>query len=71
MKERALGLGAKVATLPRLHEPAMTRIDARSTSFWAATQSGDKEHTGLGMLERQRVKVWLGRAYSELEKVGV
>ncbi len=71
LKERALGLGAKVAVLPRLHEPAMTRIDARSTSFWAATQSGDKELTGLGMLERQRVKVWLGRAYAELEKVGV
>ena len=71
LKERALGLGAKIAQLPRLHEPAMTRIDARSTSFWAAAHSGDKELTGLGLLERSRVKVWLNKAYAELEKVGV
>lgn len=70
-KERALGMGAKIATLPRLHESAMTRIDARSTSFWAAAHSGDKELTGLGLLERQRVKVWLGRAYAELDRLAV
>jgi len=70
-KERALGLGAKIAALPRLHESAMTRIDARSTSFWAAAHSGDREMTGLGLLERQRVRVWLGKANAELERVGV
>ncbi|MGQ0622044.1 MAG: mobilization protein [Panacagrimonas sp.] len=70
-KERALALGAKIASLPRLHESAMTRIDARSTSFWAAAHSGDKELTGLGLLERQRVKVWLGKAYAALDKLGV
>jgi len=70
-KERALGLGAKIAALPRLHESAMTRIDARSTSFWAAAHSGDRELTGLGLLERQRVRVWLGKANAELERVGV
>ena len=70
-KQRALALGARIATLPRLHESAMTRIDARSTSFWAAAHSGDKELTGLGLLERQRVKVWLARAYAELDKLGI
>jgi len=70
-KERALALGAKIATLPRLHESAMTRIDARSTSFWAAAHSGDKELTGLGLLERQRVKVWLRKAYVELANLEV
>ena len=70
-KERALALGAKIVALPRLHESAMTRIDARSTSFWAAAHSGDKELTGLGLLERQRVKVWLNKAYAALESVGV
>jgi len=70
-KERALALGAKIVRIPRLHESAMTRIDARSTSFWAAANSGDKEVTGLGLLERQRVKVWLGKAYAELGRVGV
>lgn len=70
-KERALALGAKMVRLPRLHESAMTRIDARSTSFWAAAHSGDKELTGLGLLERQRVKVWLAKVYSELEPLAV
>ncbi|MGQ0530723.1 MAG: mobilization protein [Panacagrimonas sp.] len=70
-KERALALGASIATLPRLHEAAMTRIDARSTSFWAAAHSGDKELTGLGLLERQRVKVWLAKANAELARIGI
>ena len=70
-KERALALGARIVVLPRLHESAMTRIDARSTSFWAATQSGDKELTGLGLMERQRVKMWLNKVYAELGRLGV
>lgn len=70
-KERALSLGAAVATLPRLHESAMTQIDARSTSFWAACQSADKATTGLGLLERQRVKVWLAKAYSALAPLNI
>ena len=70
-KERALALGARFAVLPRLHEPAMTRIDARSTSFWAATHSADRTLTGLGLLERQRVKVWLNKVYAELARLDV
>ncbi len=70
-KERALSMGATFISIPRLHESAMTRIDARSTSFWAAAHSGDKEITGLGLLERQRVKVWLSKAYAELGRAGV
>ncbi len=70
-KERALQLGARIITLPKLHETAMTRIDARSTSFWAAAHSSDKALTGLGLLERQRVKMWLGKAYAELAPLGL
>lgn len=68
-RERAQGLAADIITMPRLHETAMTRIDARSTSFWAAANNADKELTGLGLLERQRVKIWLGKAYKQLEKL--
>jgi len=70
-KQRALALGARTMTLPRLQEAAMTKIDARSTSFWAAAHSPDKDLTGLGMLERQRVKVWLKKAYDEIDKLEV
>ncbi|WP_293392855.1 mobilization protein [Nevskia sp.] len=68
-RERAHGLAADIISMPRLHETAMTRIDARSTSFWAAANNADKELTGLGMLERQRVKIWLNKAYKQLEKL--
>lgn len=70
-KERVLALGARIAILPRLHESAMTRIDARSTSFWAAAHSGDKDLTGLGLMERQRVKMWLNKVYGELARLDV
>lgn len=70
-KERALNLGARIISIPRLHEPVMTKIDERSTSFWAAANSDDKAMTGLGMLERQRAKMWLRRAYEALEPLSL
>lgn len=70
-KERALAQGAQIATLSRLHETVMNKIDARSTSFWAAAHSGDKELTGLGVLERQRVKIWLKKVYEEFDQLDI
>jgi hypothetical protein len=70
-KERALSLGASVVQLKRLHEVSMIKIDASSASFWAAANKGDGDTSGLGILERQRVKVWLRNAFSELAKLGV
>ena len=70
-KARALAQGARIATLGRLHEAVMNKIDAHSTSFWAAAHSADKGITGLGMLERQRVKVWLKRVYEELDPLDI
>ena len=35
-RERALALHARIITLKRLHEPVINKIDAGSTSFWAA-----------------------------------
>ncbi len=63
LRQRAAELGATIIELPRLHEAVMTKIDARSISFWAAANSEDKTHTGLGLLERQRTKVWLRKSY--------
>lgn len=70
-KDRAVALGAKFVTLNRLHESVMTKIDARSTSFWAAAYSEDRNLTGMGLLERQRVKVWLKKIYEEFDKLEV
>jgi CobQ/CobB/MinD/ParA nucleotide binding domain len=66
-KEHALSLNARFVTLKRLQEAAMNKIDAGSTSFWAAKNRSANDGPGLGMLERQRVKLWLNHAYEQLD----
>ena len=70
-KERALGLGASVIHLKRLHEVSMMKIDASSVSFWAVANKSDADTSGLRLLERQRVKVWLRNSFDEIAKPGV
>ena len=70
-KEEAAELKARIVTLKRLHEPVIAKIDAGSTSFWAAKNKSASDANGLGLLERQRVKLWLKHAYEEIEKAGV
>jgi hypothetical protein len=70
-KERALGMGAHVVRLRKLSEATMQRIDSHNTSFWAAVNQPDRAATGLGLLERQRIKVWLNSTYQEIDRVGV
>jgi len=67
--DRAQELNAQVVSIKKLAESAMTKIDAHSSSFWAATQTDRKDAIGLGILERQRVRMWLNGAYQELRKV--
>ena len=64
--ERALGLGAKVIAIKHLHDNVVQKIDANNVSFWAAKNGGDV--SGLGLMERQRLKTWLQHAYGELAK---
>lgn len=70
-RARAEALGASVITLRHLPDTTMQKIDQQSTSFWAAVNHPDRAATGLGLLERQRVKIWLQRVYGELAKLGV
>jgi len=67
--ERAQTLNASVIAIKRLQESSMTKIDAGSNSFWAATQPEDKGGMKLGILERQRVRSWLKSAYEALSHV--
>jgi len=64
--DRAKGLGAKVLRLKRLHDAVMQKIDARNASFWAAAQSSGASGPGLGLMERQRLKMWLHHAKAQL-----
>jgi len=49
----------------------IAKIDAGSTSFWAAKNKSATDAKGLGLLERQRIKMWLKHAYEEIGRVGV
>jgi hypothetical protein len=66
-KKRALELHARIINVKRLHEASMIKIDSHSSSFWSATQSADAH--ALGILERQRVKMWLKSAYNEIDSL--
>ena len=68
---RALQLGAKIVSIRKLNETVMNRIDAGSSSFWKAKTSHDSTDGGLGMMDRQRVKMWLRDVYREIDDVGV
>ncbi|HWD17727.1 MAG TPA: mobilization protein [Verrucomicrobiae bacterium] len=68
---RAKTLGAKVVTVRHLSDAAMNKIDATSSSFWAAQNAQEKTNTGLGLMERQRVKTWLRDAYQQLDAAEV
>ena len=68
---RALELGAKIVSIKRLNENVMNKIDAGSSSFWKAKTSHDSTDGGLGMMDRQRVKMWLRDVYREIDDVDV
>jgi hypothetical protein len=71
VKDRALDLNARVITLKRLHAPVMTKIDSNSYSFWAAKNKDTVSSNAMGLLERQRVKIWLNHAYKEIDSLGI
>jgi hypothetical protein len=66
---RAKAVSAEVVSLRRLQEATMQKIDAQNTSFWAASHRSDGGQSTLGLLERQRVKHWLQKAYAELDRI--
>jgi len=69
--ERALGLGAQVMELRKLHEAVVQKIDARNASFWSARNVNTIDGPGLGLMERQRLKLWLSHAYDAIARIGV
>ena len=67
---RAIGMGAHVVSLKKLNERVIQKIDSASSSFWKA-KSADHDPSGLGLMDRQRVKMWLRDAYREIDEVGI
>jgi hypothetical protein len=68
--QRAESLGASVVSLRHLPDATMQKIDDQSASFWSAINHPDRS-AGLGLLDRQRVKVWLARVYADMDKIAI
>jgi hypothetical protein len=68
---RAMELGAKVVTIKHLHDSVINKIDAANSSFWAAKNVEDKNGAPLGLMDRQRVKMWMRDVYREFDTIGV
>jgi hypothetical protein len=68
---RAVELGAQVVSVRHLHDSVMNRIDATNSSFWAAKNIGGLETAELGLMDRQRVKMWLRDIYREFDTIGI
>ena len=63
---RAQAQGARTLRLRKLPDTLLQKIDGAGTSFWAAGQG-----SVLGLLDRQRLKLWLQRTGAELDALGV
>ena len=66
--KKTLALGGQVITLTPLAEASMRKIDRQNASFWAAIHNRT-DVDALGMLERQRVKMWLKTTYDTLDRL--
>ncbi len=71
LRARAEDLGARVIGLRHLQDSTIQKIDAHNTSFWASVNLPDPSGNGLGLMERQRVKIWMGRTYKAFDQVQV
>ncbi len=49
----------------------MRQVDHSNSSFWAAVNAAENGDQLLGLLDRQRVKVWLRKVYAELDSLGL
>ena len=69
----AVSLGASVIDIKRLHETVVQKIDATSASFWLARNGGSRDGSGpaLGLMERQRLKLWLAHVHGEFAKLAL
>ena len=70
-QDRAEALGARTVSIKHLSDAIIQKIDASSSSFWAAQHDTEKSRTGLGMMDRQRLKMWLRDAHQQIESAGV
>lgn len=62
---RAQQMDAAVMELPELYAATMRKIDHGNASLWAAVHARE---SGFGLMDRQRVKVWINRVYQQFDQ---
>ncbi|WP_417221966.1 mobilization protein MobD [Amphritea sp.] len=55
--------------IPALHTPTMQKIEKLGLSFWAAANLKDNEQPHLGLMERQRSRVWVNKIQQTLDNL--
>lgn len=68
LADKAAALGAQSITFKKLHEGVAHKIDTDSSSFWKAAQA---ESGTLGLMDRQRLKMWLQSANREIASIAL
>ncbi len=66
-KQRALELGAKFVSIRQLMNHVMHKIDASNAPF-AMGRHPERDNTGLGLVDRQRLKLWLTQACAQMDQ---
>ena len=56
--------------IEEIEDPLMQKIDAANSNFWAAKNAAEGGGK-LGLMERQRLKLWLGHAFAGIAAAGV
>jgi hypothetical protein len=69
-KPRAVELGAKFVSIRQLMNHVMQKIDASNAPF-ALSKNPEHDTTGLGLVDRQRLKLWLTQACAQMDQVDI
>jgi len=69
-KHRAIELGAHFMSIRHLMDHVMLKIDASNSPF-AMGKFPERDYSGLGLVDRQRLKIWLTHASAQIDQVEI
>jgi hypothetical protein len=69
-KPRSLELAAKFVSIRQLMNHVMHKIDASNAPF-SIGRYPERDKTGLGLVDRQRLKLWLTHACAQMDQVDI
>lgn len=70
VRQRAEALQAKFVSVRHLMDHVVQKIDASNAPFLFG-KNPEHDNTGLGLVDRQRVKIWLTQVCAQIDNVGI